>query len=195
MAAEWYYKELGQDFGPISTAQLQLYARTGEIGPDTFVRNGSNGKWVAACRVKGLFDVSAKPNARTVPATRPTPKTPASTTSNDDSVERDESDWNQAISSKIFLRATGGLLSVGLVIGVVWLVLGNSSPSRTRSDGKGVVDAEQNRRAEADHARKEQIVNLEKARVAQDELFRQEQAAKHEAERRAQEAEQRAIKV
>ncbi|SIN67977.1 Uncharacterized conserved protein, AIM24 family [Singulisphaera sp. GP187] len=55
MAAEWYFRVMGTDFGPVSTQELVQQAADGKIGPDTEIRKG-NGAWVPASRIAGLFD-------------------------------------------------------------------------------------------------------------------------------------------
>ncbi|MBM4069803.1 MAG: DUF4339 domain-containing protein [Planctomycetes bacterium] len=58
MAADWYFKEMGEEVGPVSANTLRKYAQEGRIATDTYVRNGADGKWLWAERVKGLFDPS-----------------------------------------------------------------------------------------------------------------------------------------
>lgn len=68
MATEWYYQVMGETLGPLSSAQLREKTLSGEIIPDTWVRKGAQGKWVAADHVKGLFGQSQ---------VRPPPKPPS----------------------------------------------------------------------------------------------------------------------
>jgi GYF domain 2 len=93
MAAEWYFRATGGEFGPVSTADLVQGAVEGRIVPDTEVRKG-DGPWVPASKVAGLFDRATQ--ARTsesnpqitpqasegasvfVPATKPTSAIPSS---------------------------------------------------------------------------------------------------------------------
>ena len=56
MAAEWYYKVMGEPIGPLTSAELHRHAQEGSVLPDTFVRRGAEGWWIAADKVKGLFD-------------------------------------------------------------------------------------------------------------------------------------------
>lgn len=58
MAADWYFKEMGEEVGPVSANTLRKYAQEGRIAKDTYVRTGTDGKWLWAERVKGLFDPS-----------------------------------------------------------------------------------------------------------------------------------------
>ncbi len=59
MAAEWYFRVTGAEFGPISAPELVQQVAGGKIGPDTEVRKGS-GSWAPASRVDGLFDRAAQ---------------------------------------------------------------------------------------------------------------------------------------
>lgn len=59
MANNWYYRDAATLFGPFSASQMQHFAKTGRIGDDTPVRQGREGKWVAAGRVTGLLPSSA----------------------------------------------------------------------------------------------------------------------------------------
>src|SRR5437763_1695057 len=69
MAAEWYFKVTGNEFGPVSVAELVQQAADGRIVPDTEVRKG-DGAWVPASKVAGLFDRAAQ--ARESAPTPPT---------------------------------------------------------------------------------------------------------------------------
>ena len=59
MAGEWFCKIAGRERGPLSPAQLKLLALHGELRPTDPVRQGLEGPWVPAGRVKGLFSGSA----------------------------------------------------------------------------------------------------------------------------------------
>ncbi len=58
MAQQWFYKVMGQQFGPVSSAELQNLAQNGTITLDTLVTTSSNGTWILAENVKGLFQIS-----------------------------------------------------------------------------------------------------------------------------------------
>ena len=45
MAAEWYYRVMGAEFGPVSANELVEQAADRKISPDTEVRKG-DGAWV-----------------------------------------------------------------------------------------------------------------------------------------------------
>jgi hypothetical protein len=52
--SQWFYKLMGEEIGPITSAALKSLATAGTIDRDTFVRRGTS-KWVLAVSVKGLF--------------------------------------------------------------------------------------------------------------------------------------------
>jgi hypothetical protein len=54
MASEWFYQVMGEQVGPLSSAELLALAQRGSITYDTPVRKGTNGNWGSAARVKGL---------------------------------------------------------------------------------------------------------------------------------------------
>lgn len=53
--AEWFYQSMGSEAGPISSAELKQKAAAGVITPDTLIRQGKSGAWVAAVKANGLF--------------------------------------------------------------------------------------------------------------------------------------------
>jgi|GEM_PF-2828003 len=55
MADEWYFRTIGQEFGPLTFEELAHRAQQGEVGPDDDVRQGPRGNWFAASEVVGLF--------------------------------------------------------------------------------------------------------------------------------------------
>ena len=66
MATEWFYKMMGDEFGPYTAAELKEQAALGNIQQDSFIRKGRDGDWVSAYRVKGLFE---NPSRQCVPNT------------------------------------------------------------------------------------------------------------------------------
>jgi tetratricopeptide (TPR) repeat protein len=56
MTSHWYYVREERVFGPISSSELRCKARESVIDRTTPVRRGSDGPWVPARRVQGLFD-------------------------------------------------------------------------------------------------------------------------------------------
>ncbi len=79
MAAEWFCKISGKEVGPLSSQQLKALVTKGTLAPEHRVRRGTEGGWVLAGRVKGLFpsDVPvAQPISKaseTPPVTSPEP--------------------------------------------------------------------------------------------------------------------------
>ena len=59
MAREWYVEDEGRATGPFNVAQMKAQAASNRIKPETRVRKGRSGKWIAAKKVKGLLDVDA----------------------------------------------------------------------------------------------------------------------------------------
>ena len=57
--AQWYYKIAEQVVGPLSAEQLKALADGGRLAPGDPVARSSEGPWVAASRIKGLFEVAA----------------------------------------------------------------------------------------------------------------------------------------
>ena len=65
----WFYKELGQEKGPLSYEALVRLAAEKEIGPETRVRQSNSPEWVIACQVPGLFvneDKDASPGTKSL---------------------------------------------------------------------------------------------------------------------------------
>lgn len=56
MATQWYCQLMGTELGPFTSQQLLEMARHHRLMPDDSVKKGAEGTWVAAHRVKGLFD-------------------------------------------------------------------------------------------------------------------------------------------
>ena len=56
MATQWYCQLMGTELGPFTSKQLLEMARSHRLVPDDSVKKGADGMWVAAYRVKGLFD-------------------------------------------------------------------------------------------------------------------------------------------
>jgi uncharacterized protein (AIM24 family) len=75
MAAEWYIRVMGTEFGPISAPELVQQAADGKISPDTEVRKG-DGSWIPASRVAGLFDRAAQIKPVPARAVEPPPLAP-----------------------------------------------------------------------------------------------------------------------
>lgn len=73
--AEWYYKIAEQVVGPLSSEQLKALAEGGRLAPGDPVAKSSEGPWVTASRVKGLFEVAAIDDepAEESPSSMPSP--------------------------------------------------------------------------------------------------------------------------
>jgi hypothetical protein len=56
MATQWYCRLMGTEMGPFTSKELLEMARSHRITPDDSVRKGTDGNWVGAYRVKGLFE-------------------------------------------------------------------------------------------------------------------------------------------
>src|SRR3954447_19094896 len=56
MATQWYCQLMGTELGPFTSKQLLEMVRSHRLMPDDSVKKGTDGMWVAAHRVKGLFD-------------------------------------------------------------------------------------------------------------------------------------------
>ena len=79
MANEWYVQHGGKQYGPMTSANLKKLAAEGKISPNTTVRLGSEGTWVPAARVQGLFAAgqpAAAPRAAQFPAVDTPPPAP-----------------------------------------------------------------------------------------------------------------------
>jgi hypothetical protein len=70
---EWYYAQGNQQRGPVSAAELKLLADRGELSPDDLVWRAGMEDWIAARKVKGLFDSPPRSVAAPVPAPPPEP--------------------------------------------------------------------------------------------------------------------------
>ena len=75
MSGIWFYRALGQQYGPLGTEELRTLARSGLLRPDTPVRQGRDGSWTVAGQMQGLFSddppESVVPVPPTVAATPP----------------------------------------------------------------------------------------------------------------------------
>ena len=56
MAAEWFCKIGEKKVGPLNNQQLIIIVARGQLKPEHLVRRGSEGPWVPAGRIKGLFN-------------------------------------------------------------------------------------------------------------------------------------------
>lgn len=72
MAHEWYVQHNGKLYGPLTSANLKKLAAEGKVSPSTNVRSGTEGNWVPAGRVQGLFAASATDGPTVAKAPAPT---------------------------------------------------------------------------------------------------------------------------
>jgi hypothetical protein len=76
MAAEWFYKVADREIGPLAVPQLKAMAQRGSLRPEDLVRRGTEGKWLPAGRIKGLFpEPGASPAKGKSAADKGAPKT------------------------------------------------------------------------------------------------------------------------
>jgi len=66
---EWYYARGNKQQGPVSSAQLKQLAQRGDLSPEDLVWREGMGEWIAAAKVKGLFEgeVAVPPRPREAP--------------------------------------------------------------------------------------------------------------------------------
>ncbi len=57
---EWFYRIMGEEIGPVTSAELRKRVRAGQLLPETEVRKSGTDRWVCASQLKGLF-VTKKP--------------------------------------------------------------------------------------------------------------------------------------
>ena len=62
MSADWFCKIGEKKYGPLNGQQLKTIVAKGQLKPDHLVRHGSEGPWVPAGRIKGLFPHDASGN-------------------------------------------------------------------------------------------------------------------------------------
>ena len=79
MASDWFCKIGEKKYGPYDDRQIKTIVAKGQLKPDHLVRQGSEGPWVPAGRVKGLFPSGAgggHPQAKKPPqaTAKPLPK-------------------------------------------------------------------------------------------------------------------------
>jgi len=80
MSADWFCKIGEKKVGPLNGQQLKTIVAKGQLKPEHLVRRGSEGPWVPAGRIKGLFvegpTGTAQPQGKTRPpaTAKPLPK-------------------------------------------------------------------------------------------------------------------------
>ena len=69
---------MGETIGPLNGSELRSHAASGRLAIDSNVRKGTDGQWVPASRVKGLFDKPLPPPPPPTPPPLPTSSTTGS---------------------------------------------------------------------------------------------------------------------
>ena len=139
MAAQWFAKVCGEVLGPMSPAQLRELARRGAIQPDTSVRKGTDGNWVLAERVKGLFTApemrvaSAPPSAPEWVGPVPAPYPPDATRI----VPHETNPKPRNDQTAIVLLAVGTVFLLLILGGLVGAISSHSSNSNSPTYGTG----------------------------------------------------------
>jgi hypothetical protein len=92
MAADWFLNIADRIYGPYEAGNLRQFVQEGRLTPDTLIRKGEEGAWVAARQVTGLFAQvpgQAPTSVGRTPAPvaqAPTPTAPQSTSNAQDDV-------------------------------------------------------------------------------------------------------------
>ncbi len=61
VSKQWFCQIMGNEVGPVSSRRLSEMAQTGELQPDSLVRQADSDRWATADRVKGLFQEKPLP--------------------------------------------------------------------------------------------------------------------------------------
>lgn len=81
----WYYQVSGEVVGPVSLDELRQRFEAGGIGLRTYVREGSDGRWIEAARLDRLLDEGLQPLSGSAVALADEDSPLASDDSDDDS--------------------------------------------------------------------------------------------------------------
>jgi hypothetical protein len=87
MAGQWYVQDNQRAAGPFTAAQIKTQAENSRIKPETLVRKGARGNWVAAARVKGLLSAVQLQQSASVSTQTPATTTAEATAKIDDEGE------------------------------------------------------------------------------------------------------------
>ena len=87
MAGQWYIQDNQRATGPFTAAQIKAQAENSRIKPETLVRKGARGNWVAAARVKGLLSAVQLQQSAPVSTQPPATTTAEATAKIDDEEE------------------------------------------------------------------------------------------------------------
>lgn len=117
MAVKWYSLEHATIVGPLTTSQFRERAAQGRIDQNTSVRRGSQGEWIPAGRVKGLFDAPSK---------------------SDPLNDKDEENASAGGMSRRFLIGIFALPVIAVIVGLVFIVIHNKLKEYSRIDTANV---------------------------------------------------------
>jgi len=186
--ATWYLKVSGRQLGPFEPMAVRKFVNLGRIQPDTLVRKGEQGRWVAARKVRGLLDGPTPATApgrpepevttrRTTDPHGPGPKAPPSTWLEDapptarsvrHAPTRPPRSARGHVADRL-ARQPGLVLAIGLgLVGIVVLVVllakkGADEPAEpdtaeTRSASPGTTPVKSTRRKKPEVLTTQQIV-------------------------------------
>jgi len=128
MASQWVYQVMGDEVGPISSAELRDLAQRGAISVDTLVRKAPDDAWISAERVQGLFpvpDETPRPMPAVVSApveARPTDSSPGRNRDRPDALILNRVKSSIARSSVVVLAAVASFFWV--LAGIGWCIGG-----------------------------------------------------------------------
>jgi hypothetical protein len=80
MSGIWFYRSMGQQYGPLNAEELRTLARSGLLRPDTPVKPGRDAPWTVARNVKGLFSAGQPGPVFSAPPLVEAPPPPAAAT-------------------------------------------------------------------------------------------------------------------
>lgn len=74
MLAEWFCRISGDDLGPLSSGELKAMAADGRLRPEDYLRKGTEGPWLLAAGIKGLFPAEGSAPGASGPTRLPVAK-------------------------------------------------------------------------------------------------------------------------
>ena len=104
---QWYVTIEGEQKGPLTDAELKRWVASGRVQPDTFIRQGANGEWMAASEFQDMANIT--PVARHAPNVSPA----AQTANTDSAVAVQNSTVEQLM----------GLLGIFCLVAIIGVVL------------------------------------------------------------------------
>ena len=167
MASEWFYaNDSKKKSGPVSTAQLQALARSGQLQPADLVWRDGMAQWTSASKINGLFPATRKGEVPTADKTR------------------------QLVGRGKEVFALVALVAIGCVCGIIVLVavlFNSGTPEKTLAENKqkpkGGQVAEQNdlhsndKDAERERMSQDRAAERERMNQERAESERQQKAA------------------